>query len=230
MPIKNKTLSTHAIDVYTIKLDDVRQHCDEYLKLLPLNEQKDLENFANLNLKQNALLSKALTRLILSKYLNIAPKEIPIIRTHLKKPSLPEELKSYQFNVSHTKTYFALAITKDAIIGIDIEHKNLRQYQDISQRFFHPKEHESLMNSKNQEDCFFRIWTQKEAFVKAIGEGLSFDLKKFYVDLNEAKIIHIDDPNYKAETFHSHLMQLPEQHYLCITTTKPLTNLNILPL
>ena len=74
------------------------------------------------------------------------------------------------FNISHTKTKFAVAIA-DSEVGIDIEDKTLtkEKMQSIAKRFFLPIEAESVFD----RDSFLRIWTFKEAYAKMTGAPLS---------------------------------------------------------
>jgi 4'-phosphopantetheinyl transferase len=201
---------------------------EEIQNLLPEDEHVAVKNFASPELRERALKTKILTRRILARYLQQSPKTIPIIRTDLSKPRLTPPLDLYQFNLAHTDIYFALGITQKNLIGIDIE--KISKKNDliaISERFFHPQEHQQLLQAQDKEDSFFRIWTQKEAFVKAIGTGLSFGLEQFCVDATTAKILEINDPHYQATTFDSRLFSVEPQHYLCITAQKKLTSLRL---
>lgn len=210
--------------VYVANLNDYHLPTPaEIKKILPEEEYLKTQNFATELLKRNALISKILTRKILSQYTNLAPELVPIIRTEHEKPTLTAPFNDLNFSIAHTKTYFALAITQKALLGIDIEttQKNIDALA-IAKRFFHPKEYQALTHSPKPEDLFFKIWVQKEAFVKAIGHGLSFGLEKFCVDPEAGKILTIDDPNYIADEFYSYLFTLPEQHYACISANKEL--------
>lgn len=216
--------------IYIAELNNYPLPALEQIKnLLPETEFTSTQNFATENLKTNALRTKILTRSILAKHLNLAPKAIPILRKDLEKPKLAPPFNHFDFNIAHTKDYFALALTQNALIGIDIESTNKHtDILGIAKRFFHPEEYQALLTTADPQDLFFRIWTQKEAFVKAIGKGLSFGLEKFCVDTNHAKILKINTDDYQAEDFYSRLFSLPQHHYVCITSNKPLTHLNII--
>ena len=222
-------LGSKATHVYVADLSqcEVPTHT-EALALLPEAEFLSTQKFVTEALKNNALLTKILTRKILAKYLGIEAKAIPIIRAEFEKPHLAPPYQNFEFNLSHTKSYFALAITKDTPIGIDIESINKKtDIMGISKRFFHPEEHEQILKAKNQEDCFLRIWTQKEALVKAIGSGISFGLENFCVDATNAKVISINHDQHQASDFYSRLITPPKEHYLCVTTKKPLDQLQV---
>ena len=70
----------------------------------------------------------------------------------------------------------AVAAICNSEIGIDVE--NIREYRPrVAQKVFSSKEIDILENSKNKNEVFFRIWTLKESFVKAIGIGISYPMK-----------------------------------------------------
>lgn len=153
--------------------------------------------------KQTFYQSHNALRLILSQYLSEKPSEIKYEFTPFGKPYLKN--KRLQFNLSHTDTMAVIAVTEDADIGVDIEHVNRKvEFDDLAMRFFCEAEYQKLVQLKPQEkrNAFFNCWTRKEAFIKAVGEGLSYPLNNFEVTFlsNEpAQINHIqrnpDTPN-----------------------------------
>src|SRR5262249_41616868 len=100
------------------------------------------------------------------------------------KPFLPDI--DLRFNLSHSGGWAALAVARGHEVGIDIEQIRAdRATDDLAQRFFSPREWAALRALPEAERCaaFFRCWTRKEAFIKLIGEGLSFPLDEFDVTL-----------------------------------------------
>ena len=96
------------------------------------------------------------------------------------KPYLPQ-LPDFHFSLSHSGN-MALCAVSDEEVGCDIELP--RGYDPaIARRFFHPAEQEWLFShpEAEQSDAFFRLWTCKESFVKALGLGLSLGLDSFAV-------------------------------------------------
>lgn len=91
------------------------------------------------------------------------------------------ENKDVHFNLSHSGDYVALAYG-DAPLGVDIE-RVARADLKIAKRFFAKEEYEHLAEREEEEqaDLFARIWTAKEAVVKASGKGLSIPLERFSV-------------------------------------------------
>jgi len=80
------------------------------------------------------------------------------------------------FNISHAG-HWVVAAFADAPVGVDIECGPL---QDVAalQGHFHPQEQVYLQKENFQEEAFLRLWTRKEAFLKATGEGIAAGLNQ----------------------------------------------------
>ncbi|MGN0465610.1 MAG: 4'-phosphopantetheinyl transferase family protein [Lachnospiraceae bacterium] len=93
-----------------------------------------------------------------------------------------KELPKFYFNLSHSGHY-AAAVFGDMPVGIDLEEKQFDKIRlSIAKRFFHEKEYSLLKNiedKREQMEVFYRIWTQKESFVKAAGEGMRISFDSF---------------------------------------------------
>lgn len=104
-------------------------------------------------------------------------------------------LKNYEnifFNLSHCHELAVCAI-ESCEVGIDAE--NIRKWHpNVCKRVFSDRETELLMHSENKNEFFFRLWTLKESFVKAIGVGISYPMKKceFIIDSNSIKAYGCD--------------------------------------
>lgn len=99
----------------------------------------------------------------------------PITKGELGKPSLTEH-PDIHYNISHADG-IAACIVSDRECGIDCE--NVRSFRpNVMKRAFSEKEREMVENApENERDfLFFRLWTLKEAYVKALGTGISYPL------------------------------------------------------
>ena len=101
----------------------------------------------------------------------------------------------------------------DSVVGVDVEGKRpLSDLHALAQQVFSPTELQTLhaLPPAQQQDAFFRAWARKEAFIKAIGEGLSYPLKQFDVTLapaDPAKILRINQREKEAAAWY--LTDLP---------------------
>ncbi|MDP9360613.1 MAG: 4'-phosphopantetheinyl transferase superfamily protein [Acidobacteriota bacterium] len=134
-------------------------------------------------------------RSILGAYTGRAPEKIELDASGHGKPFLRGE--ELQFNLSHSHEMAVFALSQHRV-GIDIEHvRDLRDAHQIADRFFSPEEVAELRNAPRADalETFFRCWTRKEAFIKALGEGLSIPLRSFGVSLHrdEPALLRADD-------------------------------------
>ena len=78
-------------------------------------------------------------------------------------------------------------MTLDHPIGVDIEKVQPKYNQDIAERFFSADEAQALSQLSAEESMlgFYRVWSRKEAILKATGKGLSIPLSAFSVSVKE---------------------------------------------
>lgn len=133
--------------------------------------------------------SQALLRSILHAYCKISPTQLEWENNDYGKPYLtkPEYARDLFFNLSHSENRILLAVAWNRPVGIDVELKDSEKFDpDLVQRFFSSREQNELrcFPQEEQEAAFFRGWTRKEAYVKAVGLGLQLDLSRFSVSLD----------------------------------------------
>lgn len=113
---------------------------------------------------------------------------------NLKKMSFTKYNKPYfknseiHFNISHSGEIAAVCMTNKAdSIGIDVEKNDLMKIEDFVNQMT-KREQKKVFNSDNPLDNFFIYWTQKEAVLKANGNGLSTPLKSFEIEDNKTLV------------------------------------------
>ena len=128
--------------------------------------------------RRRFIAARGILRQLLGNYLQLNPSQVEFGYGDRGKPFLLSSLgnSSLQFNVSHSQEYALLGFSLNHPIGVDIEY--LRQMPDalkIAQRFFSQREFSLLRDAppERQNQLFFLLWTAKEAYLKAIGIGLS---------------------------------------------------------
>ena len=125
---------------------------------------------------------------MLGHYLDKSPADIEFSYSEYKKPYCPSD--AIQFNLAHSKetALFAFCLTAD--LGIDIEKiRPIKDAEGIAARFFAPAEYSRFraLPVEERNEAFFSCWTRKEAFIKAVGEGLSFPLADFDVTFSHGE-------------------------------------------
>lgn len=126
------------------------------------------------------LIGDLLVRKVISETFAVPVKRM-VFRTHTYgKPYLAMPNNSFHYNVSHSGEWVVCAID-DSPVGIDIEKIQPIQLE-IPRRFFAPEEVEFIekaLSDVRRQERFFSVWTAKESYIKAIGQGLSHSLNNF---------------------------------------------------
>lgn len=128
--------------------------------------------------------TRAALRSLLAEAIGCAPKNVSLATGPYGKPQLAGG-SGPQFNVSHSGS-FALIGISDQPIGVDIEAmRNDLDALELAKSFFSESEHSLLSGLKKEEQLqsFYKIWTCKEAVLKALGVGISEYLNEFSVEL-----------------------------------------------
>ncbi len=131
---------------------------------------------------------RGLLRVILSSYMGVSPGEIIFTYSSHGKPGLKRQdgRVAIEFNLAHSGAMAIFAITQDRAVGVDIELIQADfPVEDVATKFFSVAELATLqaLPRKLRVEAFFKCWTRKEAFIKALGDGLSCPLADFDVSL-----------------------------------------------
>lgn len=164
----------------------------QYRKLLDAHELARMQRLVFARDRHRFLISHALLRCVLSLYGGNAPAAWRFVAGAHGKPALapgPVSLAA-DFNLSHSGSYALLALSAGCeLTGIDIEfHRPARNFHGLAQRNFASSEAARLagLAERELEGEFYDIWTLKEAFVKATGEGLARSLADFHFGFDRA--------------------------------------------
>lgn len=142
-------------------------------QLLTPDECQQMDRFRLPELTRRFTIARGMLRVILGAYCHDRPEDVCFEYTSHGKPYLPDS--SLQFNVSHSGDYGILAAAERRQVGIDIECIRPIDMLKIAKRFFIQEEYDYLASlpKAERQRTFFRIWTCKEAFIKARGLSLS---------------------------------------------------------
>lgn len=134
--------------------------------------------------------SHAKLRQILAIYLELPPEKIVFVTQSNGKPFIAnDERHDIKFNLSHSGNYLAVAVSCGYDIGVDIEvWTESVEYEAVvklcfadSERFFW-----STLPQEEKKEFFYKQWTRKESFVKAVGTGLSLDVSQVVTEPNDS--------------------------------------------
>ncbi|CAH8339308.1 unnamed protein product [Eruca vesicaria subsp. sativa] len=161
---------------------------NRYSQLLSPNERDRVDQMRGDELKKNALLARTLVRTTIARYQTnnaVDPGSLMFKKNMYGKPEVDWQnckdcnKQPLHFNISHTGSLIACGVTVHAPIGIDVEDKERKIKHDVltfAKRFYTADEVNFLATKPDQEAQrkeFIKLWTLKEAYVKALGKGFS---------------------------------------------------------
>ena len=163
---------------------------DAYQQLLCAEERQQYGRFPFEKTRHEYLVTRALVRTTLSRYVGIPPSIWRFDRNSYGKPTVayPQETDPLVFSLSKTNGLIICLAALSWDVGVDIEDIGRPgETAEIADRFLSPTEVTVLRSlPQHAQRCrFFEYWTLKEAYVKARGMGLSIPLKQFSFHLDE---------------------------------------------
>lgn len=190
------------VHVWMSTLDLPDDAVQQLAQVLSTDECIRAKRFAFESHRQRFIVGRGILRYVLASYLAVAPRQIEFAYQERGKPVLATSLlQSYPiaFNLSHSHHLAIYGVSRTGAIGIDIEQlRPLPNVLQLANRFFSPNEHDLIRSlpPAQQQSFFFRLWTCKEAYLKATGEGL-MGLKQVEVCLDrqgdEATVRRVGD-------------------------------------
>ena len=181
-------LKGNEVHIWRAYLNQAPSVVRSLLKTLTPDERRRAGKFHFLKDRDHFVVARGGLREVLSHYLPVQPYQISFSYNQYGKPMLSREMfgESLRFNVTHSHEIALYAITRESEVGLDIEFiRDDIASLEIAERFFAPSEILMLRRLPPglQTPAFFNCWTRKEAFIKALGEGLSHPLDQFVVSL-----------------------------------------------
>lgn len=187
--------------IWTIPLDEPESERGA-AEILSADERIRAHRFLAERDRRRFTACRAALRRILASLIDADPAAVKFNYSSFGKPLLAGEYQSeIHFNISHSDNLALIAVATGRAIGVDLERvRSDLAADEIAGRFFSPSERAALANlpAESKSEAFFRCWTRKEAFIKAIGEGLSYPLDAFDVTLTRdepARLLRVgNDP------------------------------------
>lgn len=178
------SLADDEVHTWCMPLNQSADAMQMLARTLSVDEQARCARFHFERDQRAFVASHGLLRAILGRYLNIEPSRVRFSYGSHGKPALIDS--RLRFNLSHAHQRVLIAVTLAREIGADIEH--IRPIDDMEQivaRFFSSSERVAFcaLPASQKSEAFFSGWTRKEAYLKAIGDGLARPLDTFDVSL-----------------------------------------------
>jgi 4'-phosphopantetheinyl transferase len=202
-------LNDTDVHVWTVDLNLNSQQVSQFNQFLTAQERQRAAKFINPLHGSRWTVARGYLRQMLSQYLDRIPAEIVFSYGKQGKPAV--EGHDLQFNLSHSGDRAVYAISAKYPIGIDLEQIHPLPAVDLVDRFFSSAEQQIFhrLPENLQQAAFFHAWTQKEAYLKACGTGLSTPLDQIEVSI---------DPRTPAEIISAPIAGIWQIQKLAIST------------
>jgi 4'-phosphopantetheinyl transferase len=173
------------IDVWAMSLDASPDLYRTFRGHLTAEERERAERYRRERDGRSFVCARGWFRTLLGAYLGMEPGAVPFATGEHGKPYIPDG-PDWSFNLSHSGGVALAAVAGADRVGIDVEaHRPVDDLYELADRFFSDREARRLreLPEADARRGFFHAWTRKEAFVKAVGTGLSLPLHTFDVSL-----------------------------------------------
>ncbi|MCB0191362.1 MAG: 4'-phosphopantetheinyl transferase superfamily protein [Anaerolineae bacterium] len=204
-PPAKPALARDQVHLWRVWLEASEADRHELAQVLSSSERERAARFHFARDRERFIVGRGALRVILAGYLHIRPNQVEFCYGAYKKPALVSRQRSLEFNISHSHNVLVAAVSVGRVVGVDVERiRPLDDFEGMAKRFFSPAEYEALaaVPPSLSLQSFFTCWTRKEAFVKALGQGLYCPLDQFDVSLKPgepAALLRVqDDPQATA--------------------------------
>lgn len=200
-------LRAHECRVFIVPLAAMAASLLELRAVLSSEERRRADGFHFARDAAMFAVIHGVLRHLLARLLATAPEAVGFTVQPGGKPALaPGFSDSLRFNISHSRSYAAVALARNFELGVDIEDvRPMDDMQELARDCLHPWEARCIEAAVGPDAAlrqFYAIWTQKEAVLKALGEGLRIPLHSFRVPGEAegwAKVpdsVHLNGPLY----------------------------------
>lgn len=212
--------SAPTVDAWWVELDLPADRRDAVATVLSERERARAARFRRERDAHRWSVARGALRHILGEALGVASAGLEFDEGEHGKPSVRGAgARGLAFNLSHSGGMALVAVTDGHEIGADVEEiVAMDDMSLVAERHFAPEERAALFALPEPErlDAFFRIWTRKEAYIKAIGHGLSHPLDRFAVSIarGEARLVHLDGDATAAAAWTLVHLEAPRPGYV----------------
>lgn len=190
-----------AVEVIVARPDVGSEAVSASAGLLSDRERERAGRFAFEPDRRRFIVARALLRQLLGARLDVRPEAVELAAAARGKPALAGRFAGadLRFNVSHCQDVAVYAFSSGREVGVDVEAvRDLPDADDVAARWFSRQEYATYRALEPDDRAlgFFQCWTRKEAFIKALGDGLFHPLDRFDVSLapgEPARILRVED-------------------------------------
>jgi 4'-phosphopantetheinyl transferase len=208
---------------------DVRRPLEDSSRVLAPDETERAARFRFDRDRDAFVCTRVALRTLIGSYLGVRPEDVQLSYADKGKPEIP----GLSFNVSHAGDVAAAAFARSGRVGVDVElMRGDVELAALARRFFTAAENEVLARLTGDAFVagFYSCWTRKEAFVKALGEGLSFDLGGVEVAVHPepARILLVDGDASAGERWSLVSLEPGPGYAGAVATDRPFADVTVL--
>ncbi len=202
------TLRTEEVHVWAVGLVQADAVVEGLRATLSEDERERAEKFYFEKHQREYVVARGALRNILARYMRCEAGSLEFNYSLQGKPMLvrpPSPLPALEFNLSHSGQVAIYVVTRGRRVGIDIEAmRKLDDLEGLARSNFSAAENAVLKSlpASQKHEAFFNCWTRKEAYIKALGDGLGYPLDQFDVTLRlgeKARLLKVaSDPQEAA--------------------------------
>lgn len=178
-------LPAGEVHIWSVNLDPPAERVEALGRSLTQDEWDRANRFRFDRHRRQYVVGRGALRSLLAAYAGTRPELVRFTYGPRGKPFLDGSGDLY-FNLSNSDERALVGFVRGREIGVDIEYlKPMPDCEQIAERFFSESERVVLRGTprESKEEAFFNCWTRKEAYLKAVGEGLAAPLDSFDVTL-----------------------------------------------
>lgn len=172
-------MESDTVHVWMESVKQGERAASRYAPLLSSDEQDRLARYASAARAAQFVTGRGALRLILAGLVGLPPSDLRFTENERGKPALADH-GGYHFNVAHAKERVLIAVTRVGPVGVDLEAiRPIARREQIARRWFSDEDiaqlRQAARDGRDDPDAaFLRLWTRKEALLKAWGIGLSW--------------------------------------------------------
>jgi 4'-phosphopantetheinyl transferase len=195
------SLDWETVHVWAMSLQVPGEEMNRLAKMLVPSERRRAQSFHFDRDRNRFVVGRGLVRTLLAHYLHTQPEAIWLEYSPNGKPLLAGRFarSGLQFNLAHCEDLALLAVARGRVVGIDLERiRVIDDAQETAAWFCSPRENYEFQSLPPDEraPAFYRLWTRKETWLKAIGQGIGQSLEKVEVSFlpgEPARFVRLPD-------------------------------------
>ncbi len=181
-------MDSGAVHVWSADVEIGERAASRLAPLLSPEEKARAGRYKSKSRAAQFIVARGLLRRILGEITGVPPSDLRFTTNEHGKPTFAEDEINLHFNVAHSESVALIAITRVGPVGVDIEAiRSISNIERLARRWFSDEDYQYIMHAdtSNQDARFFRLWTRKEALLKAWGVGLSWESSRAVNVLND---------------------------------------------